>query len=167
MNVDHARSALARVAEDAAPSAVLALGEDAVAAAMTWHRAHPDAPAPTCVAWSDTATTLAALDRAGRHALALVTVTDQAPELVRHALARLRDLHAERLWVCVDHDRARLGPTDLVALALVAVDADAPDPDPQPRFSIHQYDVSTYKRTPDWLSPRNWANPERWNRHRW
>ena len=27
---------------------------------------------------------------------------------------------------------------------------------------IHYYDLDTYKTVPDWLNPRFWANPERW-----
>jgi len=27
---------------------------------------------------------------------------------------------------------------------------------------IHDYDLDTYKTVPDWLNPRFWANPERW-----
>ena len=33
--------------------------------------------------------------------------------------------------------------------------------------SVAGFDIDDYKHTPDWLSPRNWANPELWNRYRW
>jgi hypothetical protein len=32
---------------------------------------------------------------------------------------------------------------------------------------VSRFDIATYKSTPDWLSARNWANPEMWGRHRW
>lgn len=33
--------------------------------------------------------------------------------------------------------------------------------------AIFKYDIATYKKTPDWLNPDNWANPELWNKYRW
>jgi len=32
---------------------------------------------------------------------------------------------------------------------------------------ILYFDIRQYKETPDWLNPRNWAHPERWNKFRW
>lgn len=29
------------------------------------------------------------------------------------------------------------------------------------------YDIASYKTVPDWLNPRHWAHPERWNKTRW
>lgn len=29
------------------------------------------------------------------------------------------------------------------------------------------YDIASYKAVPDWLNPRHWAHPERWNKARW
>ncbi|MHB1145827.1 MAG: DUF6231 family protein [Thiobacillus sp.] len=34
--------------------------------------------------------------------------------------------------------------------------------DPTDGTRIHDYDLDTYKPVPDWLNPRFWANPERW-----
>lgn len=33
--------------------------------------------------------------------------------------------------------------------------------------TLYHFDLYDYKRTPDWLNARNWANPELWNKHRW
>ncbi len=30
-----------------------------------------------------------------------------------------------------------------------------------------KYDIADYKSVPDWLNPRHWAHPERWNKARW
>ena len=32
---------------------------------------------------------------------------------------------------------------------------------------VYVFDINDYKETPDWLSPRNWANPEMWDKYRW
>ncbi|HEY0663867.1 MAG TPA: DUF6231 family protein [Thiobacillaceae bacterium] len=34
--------------------------------------------------------------------------------------------------------------------------------DPAENVRIHYYDLDTYKTVPDWLNPRFWAHPERW-----
>jgi hypothetical protein len=34
--------------------------------------------------------------------------------------------------------------------------------DPAAGLRIHAFDLDTYKTVPDWLNPRFWANPERW-----
>ena len=34
-------------------------------------------------------------------------------------------------------------------------------------MALYHFDLYDYKRTPDWLNPRHWANPELWDRHRW
>lgn len=34
-------------------------------------------------------------------------------------------------------------------------------------LDTYGFDIDRYKRTPDWLNARHWANPERWGRFRW
>lgn len=34
-------------------------------------------------------------------------------------------------------------------------------------LATYGFDIDHYKRTPDWLNARNWANPELWDRFRW
>ncbi len=31
----------------------------------------------------------------------------------------------------------------------------------------YTFNIANYKETPEWLSPRNWANPELWDKFRW
>lgn len=33
--------------------------------------------------------------------------------------------------------------------------------------NIYYYNIDSYKRTPDWFNPKNWANPELWNKFWW
>lgn len=33
--------------------------------------------------------------------------------------------------------------------------------------ALYLFDIETYKDTPDWLNPRNWANPDMWDKYRW
>jgi Family of unknown function (DUF6231) len=30
------------------------------------------------------------------------------------------------------------------------------------QISLYSHDIATYKRVPDWLNPKYWAHPERW-----
>ncbi len=32
---------------------------------------------------------------------------------------------------------------------------------------LYKYDITTYKKKPEWLNPTNWANPELWDKFRW
>lgn len=34
-------------------------------------------------------------------------------------------------------------------------------------FNIYQFNLFDYKRLPDWLNSKFWANPEHWNKFRW
>lgn len=36
-----------------------------------------------------------------------------------------------------------------------------------PEIALYQFDIAKYKPTPDWLNPKNWANPQLWDRYRW
>ena len=95
----------------------------------------------------------------------LVVVGTALENLPRRAgeilLAGLRDLHARKVVL-------RLAPgktwstRDLIAFGfvrLLAADADG--------TCYFGFDIATYKSTPEWLSPRNWANPELFDKHRW
>ena len=109
-------------------------------------------------------------DRPARVTLAVVAgVLETLPESRSAALiARLRDVLAENLWVLVGPTAAesppRLSATDLTALGLRRLASYEED-----RGTTHLFgfDISSYKKTPEWLSPENWANPERWEKARW
>ena len=34
-------------------------------------------------------------------------------------------------------------------------------------FGLYHYNIDSYKKTPEWFSAKNWANPELWNKFRW
>ena len=83
---------------------------------------------------------------------------------IEQTLARLRDVHARAIclhwrteWsgACSKHD--------LLAFAMRRVDAGREDATEH----LFLYDIRTYKDTPDWLTSRHWAHPERWDKERW
>ena len=57
---------------------------------------------------------------------------------------------------------------ELLALGLIQF-AEYTDPNRQENLKsvLYQYNIDTYKKTPDWFSPKNWANPELWDKFWW
>ena len=89
----------------------------------------------------------------------VIVENDQWSGTVAELLAALRDRANRRIVVHVGE--ARIGDDvdqRMVALGYRRLTADA---------AVYQFDIETYKDTPDWLSPRNWANPELWDKYRW
>jgi len=86
-------------------------------------------------------------------------------------MARLRDLYTSRFCVAVrigDHGpamKSRWSRNDLLALGMMLVNRY--EDDQRRQTQLYKYDIATYKPTPRWLSPENWANPELWNKYRW
>ena len=78
---------------------------------------------------------------------------------IAELLAALRDRANRRIVVHVGE--ARIGDSidqHLVSLGYRRLSATE---------AVYQFDIETYKDTPDWLNPRNWANPELWDKYRW
>ena len=92
------------------------------------------------------------------------------PETGAALLARTRDLHAGRVLVAVstredsDPPAARWGLEQMLAHGLHSLGDAVQDGE---TVALYGFDIDRYKRTPDWLNPRNWANPQMWDRFRW
>lgn len=111
-----------------------------------------DAPAATRFDFGVVAGCLETLDRDAGDAL----------------VARLRDILVRRLCVVVqESDQAADYPwkdAELTSLGLTLLEKAETD---SGTLRVYGYDISSYKKTPDWLNPRHWANPQLWNKHRW
>ena len=84
-------------------------------------------------------------------------------------IARLRDVLAQRLCVLVESGKAAGGETpwsdaELSAFGLTLLSR-LDEEGGQAR--LYGFDIASYKRTPDWLSPKHWAHPELWGKFRW
>ena len=102
-----------------------------------------------------------------RYDLALVSGTLESVNIqtAQHILGRLRDLCAPRLAVLVDLNVCEWSIVDLLAFGLVRVkhyDVNQVQP-----IVLYQYNIDTYKKTPDWFNAQNWANPKLWNKFWW
>nr|WP_284047489.1 DUF6231 family protein [Guyparkeria hydrothermalis] len=97
--------------------------------------------------------------RADPGAVAILVDGTAWSETLGSLLAALRDRANRRIMVHLG--KGRVGDADdrqMVALGYRRLQAEIP---------LYQFDIETYKDTPDWLSPRNWANPELWGKYRW
>jgi len=86
-------------------------------------------------------------------------------------LSRIRDLHTRRFcaavrigdeWQSLQSNWSR---NDLLALGMMLVNTYMDEAGR--RIHLYKYDIATYKPTPRWLNPKDWANPELWNKYRW
>ena len=115
---------------------------------------------------------IAQLKGKGRYAFSFVanTLEHLDKEAAGQVIAKLRDIHSERLFVVVPmgNDWEGLASTwelsDFVAFGMRLMSSYTTD---GKRLQMYKFDISDYKDTPDWLSSKHWAHPERWDKERW
>ena len=101
---------------------------------------------------------------ADRYDLALIAgLLEHCPASTGEPLiAHLRDLTARHLIIAVAN-RPPWTKRRMHGLGL-STHAQAPRPgDPV----VYTFDIASYKPTPDWFGPHNWAHPELWDKYRW
>ncbi|MGD8710180.1 MAG: DUF6231 family protein, partial [Ectothiorhodospiraceae bacterium] len=80
-------------------------------------------------------------------------------------LSRLRDVRARRVLVVARRDcSSAWSRRSMVGYGFTPFGTAEADGAPA---KLYQFDIATYKTTPDWLNARNWANPELWDKYRW
>lgn len=80
-------------------------------------------------------------------------------------ISRLRDVYADQVLVIgARQSTAALGRHQLIGLGFRRW---ATTGEGGQRRRWYEFSLADYKVTPDWLSPRHWANPELWDRYRW
>ncbi len=72
-------------------------------------------------------------------------------------LTRLRDLLARQVLVLANQQYSSL----LHTLGFSQVEQ------LEQEMFIWQFNILSYKQTPDWLNSKYWANPENWDKYRW
>jgi len=159
---------------DCQPRSVLTLGHTAARYCAPYLAEHPDCRHTeiAIATGADDGALLARLDRE-RHADVAVIAgglehLDRAT--ANAVIARLRDLHNARLLVLLpekpgEHDISHWDLADLSGLGL-RLEARTSNSDGE-TLLLYGFDIANYKRTPDWLNARHWANPEQWGKHRW
>ena len=98
-----------------------------------------------------------------RQACALLVTPWLAADQLEAVIARLRDLLLREFFVVHPGDAVeqarRMGALGLRCEAIFRQDGQA--------WGLNHFDARTYKKTPDWLNSRHWANPNLWGKFRW
>ncbi|MFN2347999.1 MAG: DUF6231 family protein [Thioalkalivibrio sp.] len=149
--------------QELAPRALLVISADDNPLSEAVHGRLPALP----ITWLFTGQAYDALEDVGRHELVLVldALDTLDREQATHMIARLRDLNSESLYILAPEGEASpWHQQDLVALGLSRERSYA---GPDGATHLFRFNLKDYKKTPDWLNPRYWANPEMWEKARW
>lgn len=115
---------------------------------------------------------MAQLRKRGRYPFSFVanTLERMSKAAAGQLIARLRDLHSERLFVLVPIGQEWQGlastweMSEFIGYGMRLVSTYTKD---AKRLQMYKFDIADYKDTPDWLNAKYWANPERWDKERW
>lgn len=149
--------ALQKLLEQMAPKPLILISDDTqlteiAQEAIAWH-------ANGATAWQQ-------IDSAPRATLAVIDAAAAIP--AEHApliAGRLRDFYAERVVVISSVDQnCSLNRKVLVGLGFHQI---GHSEDRDGKRVWFEFDIASYKTTPDWLNPRHWANPMLWDKYRW
>lgn len=117
----------------------------------------------------DPATAVSVLPEVGPVDFAFVTET--LPQLAAAEaevlLSRLRDIYARRILVGLEHTTAPhggIGHREMIGYGFTSLGLFEGTGG---KLELFEFDIATYKTTPEWLNSRNWANPDLFDKYRW
>ena len=124
----------------------------------------PPSPAPEWIPTTlSSAEALAAPRPESRRGCGLILTPWVESERLDAVIAHLRDFLSLEFYVLHPGDpleqTRRMGALGLRCLETFDVDG-------QP-WGLNHFSLETYKKTPNWLNSRFWANPQLWNKFRW
>ncbi len=82
---------------------------------------------------------------------------------MENLIAQIRDTHVREILLIIN-DRSKRKDTDLLGLNLRKI---AKSEDQNKTFHAWYFARNNYKKAPDWLNSRYWANPEKFDKYRW
>ncbi len=152
---------------DAKPRSVLAVGQEACQHVGAY-REDPHCHIEQLPELRD----ISRLSKLGAYDVALVAgVLERLARAEAAALiAAIRDLHARRAFFLVpigpdwEGHASRWEQNDLFGYGMRFLHAYGNSERP---VHLYEFDISTYKATPDWLNPKFWAHPELFGKFRW
>lgn len=157
---------------EARPGSILGIGEGAGDYARNYLAQRQILKQPCTVTTFSADTALARLTPSHRYDLGIVANTLEYldKDLSGQLIARLRDLHTSRFVVVVrvGHDWDDLATVwnnnEMLGLGMKLLSRYE---DEGRQVHVYKYDILSYKKTPEWLNPHDWANPELWDKYRW
>jgi len=82
----------------------------------------------------------------------------------QQVLSRVRNFCAPQMIIAVNLNNSEWSMHDFLAIGLAKFTEHKSDGE---NSILYQYNIDTYKKTPDWFNSENWANPEMWGKHWW
>jgi len=85
-------------------------------------------------------------------------------------IAKLRDVLSEQIHILAPISDNKIGSSsgwchaDFISLGFRLIKSYC---ETTPALQLFRFDMYNYKRTPDWLNSKYWANPEMWDKNRW
>jgi len=103
-----------------------------------------------------------------RYDLAIIgnILESKSKQECQQLLGRLRDLCTPRLILIADLDNTEWLENELLGFGFSKF-CNAERGIKERNIVIYQYNIDSYKKTPDWFNPKNWANPNLWNKFWW
>ncbi len=124
----------------------------------------PPSAVPGWIAMTLSCTEALAVPRPEPHRICGLILTSWVEEnRLDPVIAHLRDFLSLELYVLHPGDAMeqarRMGALGLRCLEILDVNGQT--------WGLNHFSLTTYKKTPNWLNSRFWANPQRWNKFRW
>lgn len=148
--------ALAEILDALCPASLLWLGTDAPDAMQP---ITPRQSACELTSVTDVGVDVTAMPRAAAAVVAKDWLAKADSTQATRTIAALRDLQAE-VVIAVAGEDCVITATQWRALGFRVHQHTS-------EATIHAFNLFDYKRRPDWLNPRHWANPELWDKYRW
>ena len=126
-----------------------------------------DLPCSPALSWINatlsSAEVLATPRPESRHVYGLILTPWVEKDRLDAVIAHLRDFLSLELYVLHPGDAMeqarRLGALGLCCLQVFEIHGQS--------WGLNHFSLKTYKKTPNWLNSRFWANPQLWNKFRW
>ncbi|MES1930042.1 hypothetical protein SADO_12343 [Salinisphaera dokdonensis CL-ES53] len=108
-------------------------------------------------------------DATERYDIAIVmhTLETMSPATARLLLGRLRDMLARCVVVGISKGAKSAQRWTIADFIAMGFRRSSGSRDLPKDWNVYRFDIHDYKTTPNWLSSRYWANPERWDGERW
>jgi hypothetical protein len=162
LNESDAHTLILGILSDVGPESVLAVGPVAAELAATHSQAS------SCrVTLLEAAKAGEQLVHHGRHELAILAGEwEQLPRAqAAGLLAALRDVYARRILALLPlQENSAWQHGDMIGHGFTSLRRFAHTPQP---LELFEFDVASYKTTPDWLNSKHWANPQLFDKYRW
>lgn len=101
-----------------------------------------------------------------RYELAIISeiIESKNKQHSEHLLGRLRDLCSPRIIILANLENSLWQENELFGFGFSKYNSQQCS---DQTVSIYHYNIDIYKRTPDWFNPKNWSNPQLWNKFWW